>query len=83
MLNRINTLLYRLQQSGLIGKWEKDTEIFRPKKIVSLDHNVPITLFHIAMVFYLYLGGVTFSICVFIVEILIAKRQISTNGKVY
>lgn len=66
-LQRINSILLRLQSSGLIAKWEAST-ISEKKRGTEISHHQSLTLDHLAGAFYLLILGLLTSIITFVIE---------------
>lgn len=68
MLPRINTLIRRIQEAGLIGKWMNDIRYFKPK--IQLEPLVSkISLYDLQTAFYILIAGMLTGILAFIVEL--------------
>lgn len=65
-MDKINIIIYRLVESGLVNKWEKDTKHVTRKEIS--EDLEPLSLYHLQTPFYVLLFGDVISLVVFIVE---------------
>ena len=72
VFDRLQTIIFRASEVGLIDKWNKDFFIFYKIKVYSTfkDPEIPaLSLWHLQGAFYVLVLGVLGSIVIFIVEI--------------
>lgn len=72
-LDRFNSLIMRIYQNGLIGKWIKDVNRFT--KSSNNNKNIQLSINHFIGAYYILIVGVFIAFVTFLCELIIFKRR--------